>query len=405
MKTKIFTTIAFITFLVFTSCIFQKKGTDSNSFTTEPTEQICTTEEEVEVLYPNTTVTSIIRPGIDLKADQTYTDEFEYITFISDIDYPSFILKKDDETILVRNKTSHDIAMLELNQGDIVTVLWKFGFTDEDDDDYSLSEQAVEISKVKEGKVSLFKKIHPSLMYHYDEECGYNEWEIERINHQIEYYLTNSTKERVKSITNNPESAISYSIKDMKQGENTVHIVELFHEVDDCFETFQTIHLAENNEETYCMSIFEKDEKSNTLSEFKVKEAIISPRKISILNGITTLEMRKSDDDDDFQCIGLQLADSHVNTAMGTYLEIKRKGKYYLAIVEYEEKQFATIDQAIEASLENIFAHYYRENDKEHGEKVWEAFVVEGGLKRFIKTAKEYINDKFLDTPFNEIYG
>lgn len=126
------------------------------------------------------------------------------------------------------------------------------------------------------------------------------------------------------------------------------------------------------------------------------------PVEITILGGDATLEMSGGIE---FPCIGIRFSDKQVNAGMGTYLEVKRQGNSYLVKVKYDPKKFSTIDKGIEAYLKELFARFYEEKDKRYGKQVWKAFVKEGGLQKFIEVAKENIDDDFLDSPFNEIYG
>lgn len=126
------------------------------------------------------------------------------------------------------------------------------------------------------------------------------------------------------------------------------------------------------------------------------------PVEITLLDGDVTLEMSGGVE---FPCIGIQLSDKNVRAGMGTCLEVKRDGNSYLVKVKYDPRKFSTIDKGIEAYLKELFARFYEEKDKGYGKRVWKAFVKEGGLQTFIDVAKEYIDDDFLDSPFNEIYG
>lgn len=132
------------------------------------------------------------------------------------------------------------------------------------------------------------------------------------------------------------------------------------------------------------------------------EELLLSPQKIAILDGTVTLELRKGVD---FPCIGLQLADKNINMGLGTYLEIKKSGEFYLMEYRYKLKQYNSIDKAVEEYLKDLFENFYDNKDKKYGKKVWAAFVQEGGLKHFLEIAKQFIDDEFLNSPFNETYG
>lgn len=140
-----------------------------------------------------------------------------------------------------------------------------------------------------------------------------------------------------------------------------------------------------------------KNNKKDTL-----EKALSQDKEISILDGMVILEMNMGGD---FPCIGIHLSDKNINMGMGTYLEIKRQEDFFLVKVKYEPERYSTIDGAIEEYLKELFLSFYEERDNEYGKKVWAAFVTEGGLQLFIDTAKDYIDEEFLDSPFNEIYG
>lgn len=125
-------------------------------------------------------------------------------------------------------------------------------------------------------------------------------------------------------------------------------------------------------------------------------------KEITVLDGSVVMEMNIGGD---FPCIGIHFSDHNINCGRGTYLEIKRDGDFYLIKVKYDPEKFRTIDKGIEVYLKDLFKRFYADKNRKHGKKVWSAFVKEGGLQLFIDTAKEWIDDEFLDTPFNEIYG
>ncbi len=124
----------------------------------------------------------------------------------------------------------------------------------------------------------------------------------------------------------------------------------------------------------------------------------VSPelREIAILDGTVVLEVSKGVE---FPCIGLRLYDNNINRQLGTYLEIKKRGKYYLI----ENKKYINMNDGIEIYLKDLFEGFY--DDKKYGRKVWSAFVEEGGLQLFIEIANDIIDDEFLNSPLNDTYG
>ena len=122
--------------------------------------------------------------------------------------------------------------------------------------------------------------------------------------------------------------------------------------------------------------------------ESQRNDRFTDPRQIFILNGEVVVTMEKPIGD--FICISVNISGNN------TCMEIKQRGKYYIS--SSYSKRYRTIDECIEDYMKDRFTSRY---DK----KVWEAFVEEGGLQRFIEIAKEFIDEEFLTSPFNEIYG
>ncbi|SHG26207.1 hypothetical protein [Dysgonomonas macrotermitis] len=90
----------------------------------------------------------------------------------------------------------------------------------------------------------------------------------------------------------------------------------------------------------------------------------------------------------------------HVLRGSSSYFEIKRRdGKYVI-----ENKKYDTIGEGIEDYFKNdYFKHFYK--NEEQREQIWESFVRDGSLQRAIDFINEIIDDEFLDSPLNEIYG
>ena len=125
-------------------------------------------------------------------------------------------------------------------------------------------------------------------------------------------------------------------------------------------------------------------------------------KQISILDGTVLLVISEGVT---FPCIGIRLTDKSLNMGLGTYMEIKKRGEFYLMEDWYEQK-YSNINDGIEEYLNEIFIDFYNGlRQEERGEIVWSAFVQENGLQLFIDFANEIIDDEFLNSPFNEIYG
>ena len=131
----------------------------------------------------------------------------------------------------------------------------------------------------------------------------------------------------------------------------------------------------------------------------QANDVSLNPREIHMLNGAVVLEMRKGIN---FPCIALHFSDENINMGFGTYIEVKERGGLYIV----DGKPYTAINYGIKECLKNHLERFYNDYDKkEYGKEVWSAFVEEGGLQLFLDIANGYIDDEFLSSPFNEIYG
>ena len=154
---------------------------------------------------------------------------------------------------------------------------------------------------------------------------------------------------------------------------------------------------AKDNEDLRLTVYIEEGEGESVAEDDKVAVSE-KPHKIIFFDGTIVLEMSRGVD---FACIGLHLLDENTNSGFGTYMELKRRDDFFL--LEAGGKQYFTIEEAIEDYLRDLL--YSTFEDEEYRERVWSSFVNDGGLEIFIDTARGFIDDEFLDSPFNEIYG
>ena len=125
-------------------------------------------------------------------------------------------------------------------------------------------------------------------------------------------------------------------------------------------------------------------------------------KEIFILDKMVRLEISEGFD---FHCIGMRLSDENLNLGEGTYMEIKKQGNFYF-LNHQKDKKYSNMEDGIEDALKELFIDFYNRNHtKKQGKKVWSAFLKEGGLQQFIDFANEIIDENFLNSPFNEIYG
>ncbi|MDR2510955.1 MAG: hypothetical protein LBC89_00500, partial [Bacteroidales bacterium] len=143
--------------------------------------------------------------------------------------------------------------------------------------------------------------------------------------------------------------------------------------------------------------------KEKTEIETATEETTARTTTITVLDGTFRLEL--SDKKTDFRCIKMDFVDRELNIGMGSCLEIKKRDGFYITNA-WKGKKYTTIDALIKDELKESFKDFYdKKQHKKRGKEAWAAFVSEGGLQLFLDFANEIIDDEFLNSPFNEIYG
>jgi hypothetical protein len=158
------------------------------------------------------------------------------------------------------------------------------------------------------------------------------------------------------------------------------------------------INLKTQGGMTYCVKVQGYD--NSVTGSYKLQAHYI--KKFSVLDGTVTFELSESRGD--FHCIGMRFSDDELNMGYGTYMEIKKRREYYL-MHQWKGKKYTNMNDGIEDVLKEHFTDFYKGELQDRGKKAWAAFVEEGGLQLFIDFVNEMIDDEFLNSPFNEIYG
>lgn len=122
-------------------------------------------------------------------------------------------------------------------------------------------------------------------------------------------------------------------------------------------------------------------------------------KKLIFRTGNVEIEISKGKE---FPCVGLRITDYDRNWGCGTYMELKRREVLYL-LSEDDEEMFGSIESAVESYIKHEIIEFYP--SKEDGHKIWKTFVRDGGLRWFIKETKKMIDEEFLSSPFNTMYG
>lgn len=386
---------------------------------------------------------SSIRPNEKLQLHTLYIDTLEYINYDDNYDDFLILVKKDDETFgaLICNDIHQIVSDLNLNRGDIVEIQWVIDSLRPEGDKELLwfREYALEITKIKEGEkeATLFteeieteeattpksfkvsyqsghttkytlRKIglevdEPIICVDFWAERYMNgEWKFATSDYYYLYYKEN----KIQKIE---DPGLSDNLLEINPHEWVTAFKKFAEELpsmlDEQTEDIEKIREllwdsgieiavgVETDRESEVIAIEEVNIIQERRKHWKTGEFLdeMERKKIIIPLLNDKLEIREGGE---FPCIVHELRGN------SSYFEIKRRdGKYLIWGEEYN-----TINQGIEDYLKNDLLKGFYTN-KEQREQVWESFVRDGSLQKAIDFINEIIDDEFLDSPLNEIYG
>lgn len=129
--------------------------------------------------------------------------------------------------------------------------------------------------------------------------------------------------------------------------------------------------------------------------EYKVDKDVFKGNEI-IIPGTKYILIVSGPSEPDFPCIGVGFY-YPFSGGSNTYIEVKRREGYFKH--REEGAMFNSAEKALEDGLKELFLHRFGD------EEIWNRFVEYGGLKIFVEQAMKYIDDEFLDSGWNDIYG
>ena len=186
--------------------------------------------------------------------NKTYTDT---VIFQQYMDYGDF----DRFHVKVRGKNLYPVNSDDdrsLNRGDIAILTWGVDniWIPESPNDKWLSEFSKSIRKIKDGRLSVYKKKYPQqLSYNYDNSIKekYSNEDFDEIYNLVKYYLANSKQSLVLSNVKNQSDSvqIQYSIEEQDREENgnkvTYTVIGLSTYFENHNSIFQWLYLKRND--------------------------------------------------------------------------------------------------------------------------------------------------------------
>ena len=126
-------------------------------------------------------------------------------------------------------------------------------------------------------------------------------------------------------------------------------------------------------------------------------------KKITVLNGTVILEMEKFTTP--FYGISMRFTDKRINMGSGGYVEIRKVENGYAI----DGKVYSAIEEGLKDYLKDYLERRFKNFEDRLGPDrkgtYWRAFVDEGKVRLFIDIINGFIDDEFLNAPFNEEWG
>lgn len=187
----------------------------------------------------------------------------EFIDYNDDGDY--FLLNAKKGRILYSfiNDKNEDRSLL---RGDLVEITWKWDtiYIAGDGETPELAEWIVSIKKMKDGKISVFRKQYPEKMpYSVIGDDNLTSEFKDKLYSLVEYYLANSKKESVKQCIRNKQE-LSFTIEDRDEKEPSYIALGIYGQSDGQSKIIQWLWYSPNTD-----MLFEYDQNHDKLTPFR----------------------------------------------------------------------------------------------------------------------------------------
>lgn len=193
------------------------------------------------------------------------TETLEFISYLDDGDYSLFLTKKGEETLYFINENNEDRSLL---RGDQIELRWKEDtiWIAGEGDEQEMANWVVSVKKVKDGKVSQFRKEYgKELKFYFAEEYDFSTSFMDELYLLVEYYVANSNNSLLQLNLKNKADLI-YSIEKQNREEKEYIVIGLATEFENHTRILQWLYY--DNEAEYS-TLYEYDLANDELIEFQ----------------------------------------------------------------------------------------------------------------------------------------
>lgn len=155
-------------------------------------------------------------PGITLEPQKTKSARFAFVSYNDDGDYTLLNARQQREEMQFINDLNQERDLL---RGDVIDIEWKqdtVGVAGDGDASFPAA-ILLSVTKVKDGKVSRFRKYHKEpLTYHWSPEYDYSQSYLDKLYLTAEYYIASSENKLLKELIAG-KSPMSYSVEQQQR--------------------------------------------------------------------------------------------------------------------------------------------------------------------------------------------
>lgn len=140
-------------------------------------------------------------------------DTLSFVDYNDDGDYMLLNAKKDQSDFSFINDKNEDRTLLK---GDLIEITWKKDtiYISGDGETPELAEWVISVRKLKDGKVSLFRKNYrKKLKYNWSTEESFSKDYLDKLYLIVEYYIANTKNVMIKDAVSKKEQ-LEYSIEE-----------------------------------------------------------------------------------------------------------------------------------------------------------------------------------------------
>lgn len=206
-------------------------------------------KNEIQQNTENQNIIETTKNQATKKKNKTFKSVFMFEAYADDEgDYRTLSAKKDGKTHFFINERNEDRSLL---RGDICEIEWEKDtiYIAGEGETPELADWVINIKKIKDGKVSQFrKKYTKKLKYHYSE--SYSPEFFDNFYLDVEYCVANSDNDLIKYAVANNET-LEFSIEEQTKSDRTYIVLGIGKTQEHKFTVMQWIYFDQETKKIY----------------------------------------------------------------------------------------------------------------------------------------------------------